>query len=138
MPLLFFFSVASPLLSPMLPSLRILASPSLSSFLPWLVEPCLASLPFSHSLSFALGYGGFDCGRGSRWFNLGCGYWWFNRSCGRLWVHGFVVGLILEWVMVGSWWLKFCGVFFFFFCSRVVLVGMGGREEKEMEKKNKR
>ena len=28
--------------------------------------------------------------------------------------------------------------FFFFFCSRVVLVGMGGREEKEMEKKNKR
>ena len=25
-----------------------------------------------------------------------------------------MVGLILEWVMVGSWWLKFCGVFFFF------------------------
>ena len=89
-PLLFFFSVASPLLSPMLPSLRILASPSLSSFLPCLAEPCLAFLPFSHSLGFALGYGGSGCGRGSRRF----------------------MGLCFGWFWNGSQWLKFCGFLF--------------------------
>ena len=63
------------------------------------------------------------------WLNLGCGYWWFNRGCRQLWVHGFVVGLILEWVMVGSWWLKFCGVFFLFEGG----VGRYGRQRRERD-----
>ena len=43
-----------------------------------------------------------------------------------------MVGLILEWVIEGSWWLKFCGFFFppvvVASSGQLLVVGVSGRD----------